>query len=189
MDSFRVDGQDVSSTTKHNAAIDTGTSLIGAPVDQVADIYAQISGAFKSQDESYAGYYEYPCDAEFTTSIAFDGMDYPIYARDFNLGTTSTYNDTQYCLGAVFELTASGLPDWIIGNTFLKSYYSKFEPDCRWTILTSCTAVFRADPPSVGFGNLTGGPVFSSYLAESSSSLVKASPALLIPLLILSIVL
>lgn len=40
------------------AAIDTGTTLIGGPSDAVAAVYAAIPGSRKMTG-SYAGYYEY----------------------------------------------------------------------------------------------------------------------------------
>ncbi|KAI0272749.1 aspartic peptidase domain-containing protein [Gloeopeniophorella convolvens] len=75
------------------AAIDTGTTLIGGPSDQVSALYAQIPGA-------QAG---------------------------------------SACLGAIFSFQgSSSAPAWIVGDTFLKNVY----------------AVFRAQPPSVGFAAL-----------------------------------
>jgi len=138
MDAFRVNAEQIDATLSDKVAIDTGTSLIGAPVDQVAAIYAQIPNAARSTDPDYAGYYEFPCDATFNVSFVFNSIEYPIYTRDFNLGTVGSSGGTQMCLGAVFELTAAGLPSWIAGNSFLKSYYTSF----------------RADPPAVGFATL-----------------------------------
>jgi len=59
-----------------------------------------------------------------------------------NLGPVSN----RQCLGAIFDLAAvanikpqPGQPAWVVGDTFLKNVYS----------------VFRANPPAVGFAQLS----------------------------------
>ena len=55
-----VNGESVtlSSGSGAYAAIDTGTTLIGGPNTEVANIYAQISGS-EALSGSYDGYYSY----------------------------------------------------------------------------------------------------------------------------------
>ncbi|KAG5717259.1 hypothetical protein E4T56_gene19947, partial [Termitomyces sp. T112] len=61
---------------------------------------------------------------------------WPISEADFRLSQLTQ----ALCLGAFFELnTGASAPSWIVGDTFLKNVYS----------------VFRYDPPSVGFAELS----------------------------------
>lgn len=118
------------------AAIDTGTTLVGGPSSVVSQLYAAIPNS-QAGTGDYDGYYIYPCSETVTVDVAFGGRTWSISPDDFLLAQLS---QTQ-CLGAFFELDMSGssAPSWIVGDTFLKNVYS----------------VFRYDPPSIGFANLS----------------------------------
>jgi len=120
-------------------AIDTGTTLVGGPSDQIAQLYATIPGSAVGTG-NYDGYYTYPCDTTVSVSLRFgsSAINWPVSPSDFQLTKLSP----EMCLGAFFVLNPSGgsAPTWIIGDTFLKNVYS----------------VFRAsDPPAVGFASLS----------------------------------
>ncbi|CAE6510534.1 unnamed protein product [Rhizoctonia solani] len=141
------------------AAIDTGTSLIGGPSDIVADIYRQIPNAQRGTG-NLERYWIYPCSQEVNVAFNFGGRNWSIESADFKLLTTNP----NVCVGAIFEMSLGGLgnpdvPQWIVGDAFLKNVYS----------------VFRYEPPSVGFAQLsaaaTGGqPIPTSPLASSASA-------------------
>lgn len=99
-------------------------------------MYAQIPGA-QAGTGNYEGYFIYPCSTTVTVTMAFGGQTWSISPADFQLTELSS----SQCLGAFFELdiSGSGTPAWIVGDTFLKNVYS----------------VFRYNPPSVGFANLS----------------------------------
>jgi len=130
------------------AAIDTGTTLVGGPAAAVAEIYANIPGS-EAGTGDMEGYYTYPCSTTVQVTMAFGGQSWPISPADFeaqDLGGNT-------CMGAFFSLeTGSNTPSWIVGDTFLKNVYS----------------VFRFNPPSVGFAQLS-----STALAMNG---VNASP-------------
>ncbi|KAH8920748.1 acid protease [Atractiella rhizophila] len=118
-----VDGTSIS-VESENAAIDTGTSLIAGPTDDVAAIYAQIPGS--APYSRAQGYYTVPCD--FTGSIAFQfggsSTTWTINADDFLVGQVSSTR----CVGGLFTLpSSSGTPDWIVGDVFLKNVYSVYD--------------------------------------------------------------
>lgn len=123
-------------TGSTNAAIDTGTTLIGGPSDQIDAIFAAIPGSTKGTG-NYDGYYLYPCATTVNVTITFsNGQAWPISPKDFSLqkisGTT--------CIGAFFVInSSSGAPSWIIGDTFLKNVMS----------------VYQYNPPAVGFAQLS----------------------------------
>ncbi|KZV65093.1 aspartic peptidase A1 [Peniophora sp. CONT] len=145
-----VNGNTVSiSSGDTGAVIDTGTTLIGGPSTEVANIYSQISGS-EALTGSYDGYYSYPCDTSVTLEFSFGGPSWPISSADFQLYE----NADGTCIGAVFVYESSSseppsgdgpfkrdtsAPSWIVGDTFLKNCYTSF----------------RADPPSVGFAQLS----------------------------------
>lgn len=121
------------------AAIDTGTTLIGGPPDIVAQIYAQIPNSQRGTG-NLARYWIYPCSQRVSVSWNFGGRTWTMDPVDFQLLT----NNPQLCVGAIFEASLGGLgnpdvPQWIIGDAFLKNVYS----------------VFRYEPPAVGFAQLS----------------------------------
>ncbi|KAI0782682.1 acid protease [Abortiporus biennis] len=156
----------IPSPSLSRAAIDTGTTLVGGPKSLVSEIYATIPGSAPGTGD-YSGYYTYPCAANLTVSLGFGGSStlWPISPADFRLAQLSD----ETCLGAFFDLDSTGSwPSWIVGDTFLKNVYS----------------VFRANPPSVGFANLSplalsmngiGGSLPTPTIASSPIITVTAS--------------
>ncbi|KAH7925606.1 acid protease [Leucogyrophana mollusca] len=138
------------------SAIDTGTTLIGAPTAIVANIWNAVPGS-QALTGQYEGMYAFPCTTDVSITISFGGTAWSISSDDMNLGTISTGSSTgpmsgavdatsDMCVGGIFDVGSSmgsgqGVPSWIVGDTFLKNVYT----------------VFRADPPSVGFAKLAPG--------------------------------
>ncbi|XP_006460527.1 hypothetical protein AGABI2DRAFT_142735 [Agaricus bisporus var. bisporus H97] len=125
------------------SAIDTGTSLIGGLSADVARIWNAVPGALEVGLQA-PGFYVYPCDTELQVSLSFGGKSWNIDPEDMNLGAADLAGEL--CLGGIFDLTAgsnvgpgAGNPGWVIGDVFLKNVYS----------------VFRAEPPSIGFAQLS----------------------------------
>ncbi|GJN87748.1 hypothetical protein Rhopal_000703-T1 [Rhodotorula paludigena] len=160
LDNVAVNGTNVTSwaaAQRPNAAIDTGTTLIGGPRDVISRIYGQVEGA-QPATGVYTGYYSYPCDSNVTVSFTFGGITYDMEPADFNLGPfgVDTATNRSTCLGAFFDLNFSGGSriSWVIGAAFLKNVYS----------------VYRASPPSVGFAlpPNSSAPIFPSFPSNSS---------------------
>jgi hypothetical protein len=128
-----------SGASSSQAAIDTGTTLVGGPTAQISELFAQIPGSAPGTG-NYQGYYTYPCSTTVNVALSFGGQSWSISPDDFELTKLSN----SQCLGAFFELdtsqSSSGSSEisWIVGDTFLKNVYS----------------VFRANPASVGFAAL-----------------------------------
>ncbi|OCF32449.1 endopeptidase [Kwoniella heveanensis BCC8398] len=124
------------------AAIDTGTTLIGVPSSVAQSIYSQIPNAEAlSASSGYDGYYQYPCDTNVNVTIQFGGLSYAISNADMNLGSFT--RDSSMCTGAFFEMDMSAAApiQWIVGASFLKNVYS----------------TFRYNPPAIGFAELANG--------------------------------
>jgi len=155
-----VQGRKVQITAGPTAlsAIDTGTTLIGGPSDDVKAIWASIPDAQEIGQEM-PGFFAFPCSTKIQVSMAFGGKSWPISTDDMNLGAID--RSGQFCLGGIFDLSlgsniesGSGNPSWVVGDTFLKNVYS----------------VFRADPPSIGFAQLSDAAGGSGQPNPSGSS-------------------
>jgi len=133
------------------AAIDTGTTLIGGPSNDVRNFWAAVPGSEALTGEN-EGYYAYPCSTKLGVTISFGGTSWPISEADMIAQSSG-----DQCIGSIFDLNAgsgSGSPSWIIGAAFLKNVYS----------------VYRAQPPSVGFAQLSANPGSSSGTSSGSTS-------------------
>lgn len=113
----------------YDAAIDTGTTLIYAPLNVTQAIYAAIPGsAFDSADSSSGtAYYTFPCSSKPDIALTFDGIarSFPINHADFNLGPVTP--GSKNCVGGILGQDVhdgKGHLFGITGDEFLKSYYT-----------------------------------------------------------------
>jgi len=152
-----------SSASPALCAIDTGTTLIGGPSNDVAAFWSAVPGARLFPEME--GFFSYPCATNLQVSVAFGGKSWPIKDEDINLGQLSS----SQCLGGIFDLAAGsnvggrGSPPWVFGDVFLKNVYS----------------VFRAVPPSIGFAELSdaaGGSSGTPTINTAKTSQTGASP-------------
>jgi len=129
-----VNGEAVANTA-FDCAIDTGTTLIYLPTATVDAIYAQVPGAVAdtSDGQTYGGtVYSYPCDSNPNVGFSFGGINGQVFTidpTDFNLGTASSGNGQ--CVGGIigmdFTNGVTGQSIGIVGDEFLKSWYSVFD--------------------------------------------------------------
>jgi len=170
MSAITVQGQSVQITTGNAAlvVIDTGSTLIGGPTADVKAIWAAVPGSAAVVDPQLEGFFSFPCFTSVQVTLSFGGKAWPINVTDMNLGQIS--RGSSQCLGAIFDLSLAennppgpGDPTWIVGDTFLKNVYS----------------VFRADPPSIGFAQLSsvaGGSGAPSGNGSSTTTTDNGSP-------------
>lgn len=136
--------------TNGNAAMDTGTTVVIAPLQAAAAIHALIPGAFPvplvsgSPEELI---WAYPCSEKPKVSFILGGHSFAYNPLDFNLGSlTSGFADiigAESLLSALANPLAGGLCAssiigaditpvngasnfYVIGDTFLKNWYSVF---------------------------------------------------------------
>lgn len=103
------------------AAIDTGTSLIVMPTD-VAEILNKEIGA----EKSWNGQYTVDCAKVPDLpelAFVFDGKDYKLKGEDYTLNAGGT------CISAFtgMDIPPPMGPLWIIGDAFLRRYYSVYD--------------------------------------------------------------
>ncbi|KAL8286189.1 hypothetical protein RQP46_004677 [Phenoliferia psychrophenolica] len=119
-----------------NAAIDTGTTLIYAPISIGHAIYAAIPGSAILEEKDGSSIYSYPCASNPTVALTFAGSNkqYNINPLDFNLGTAE--RGSSRCVGAIFVADNQG-PDGevvaIVGDAFLKSFLSVYNYEAPGT--------------------------------------------------------
>ena len=122
------------------AGVDSGTTLIGGPRDDIARIWDAVEGAQEGSGQ-YSGFWFYPCDSNPNIEIVIDDTPYAINPNDLRFNQFSSGT----CQGAIYAIQSGSTTNdqnslsWILGDTFMKNYYT----------------VFRHSPPSVGFAQLS----------------------------------
>ncbi|KAI0068841.1 endopeptidase [Artomyces pyxidatus] len=112
-------GDDVLELEGTGAAIDTGTSLIALPSDVAEMLNTQI-GAKKSWNGQYTvDCAKVPSLPEL--SFYFNGDAYPLKGTDYILEVQGT------CMSAFTGLDIPGGPIWIIGDVFLRRYFTVYD--------------------------------------------------------------
>jgi hypothetical protein len=104
------------------AYIDTGTSFIFAPPDDLEALFKLIPGTSSSRNGDYMEY-QVPCDTTLPIHLTFSGVDYQISAEDWVV-----QREKDRCIANLygFEVYTG---TWLIGDTFLKNVYSVFDAD------------------------------------------------------------
>ncbi|KAJ7502459.1 acid protease [Mycena galericulata] len=158
------------------AAIDTGTTLIGGPTNDVDAIWASVKGSSRVGD-SMPGFFQFPCQTTLEVSMSFGGKVWPINPADLSIGEGTS---ASMCLGGIFDLSLGssieaneGNPTWVVGDTFLKNVY----------------AVFQQNPSQIGFaqlseaaggGSATPGAGSATKSTPNSATSLLASPLALL---------
>lgn len=180
-----VNGNTVSiSSGDTEAVIDTGTTLIGGPSTDVANLYSHISGseALTGADDGYYSYREsgphiavysllmhmspQACDTSVSLEFSFGGPSWAVSSDDFQLYE----NGDGTCVGAVFvyESSSSEPSGPGSGGPFKRATSSP-----AWIVgdsfLKNHYVAFRASPPSVGFAKLSALALGSDGITDHAS--------------------
>lgn len=134
-----VGGTKVSKGVK--VAIDTGTTQIYFPKSIAAAVYGAIPGAYRDPtSDATMDYYIFPCSSLPIVSFIFSGSpkQYAIRPADFSLGPWDATGTVCYGDLIGIDIVVGGQPLAILGDQFLKSWYSVYSYD-------------TASGPSVGF--------------------------------------
>ncbi|KAJ6593840.1 aspartic peptidase domain-containing protein [Mycena capillaripes] len=128
MDAVTVNTQEL--PTQFNAIIDTGTTLIYVPDTLAAAIYAMIPGSsrapqFGPGSHVFPEFYTYPCSTKPDIVFSFSRTSFSISPTDFNLGLTEL--NSPDCVGGILALQDFPSNIAIIGDLFLKSWYSIYD--------------------------------------------------------------
>ncbi|KAJ6594472.1 aspartic peptidase domain-containing protein [Mycena capillaripes] len=139
---------------------DTTSNQIIGPEADVRAIYAAIPGS----SESVETVFQFPCNTTVSVSVSFGGRTWTIDPQDMNQGPVE--QGSPDCFGAIGSETGDQTPSWKFGIPFLRNVYS----------------VFRENPPSIGFAELSTvaggtGTLNASASTGSSSSSSHTSSA------------
>jgi len=119
MDSLAFKGSDVTTESSRTAIVDSGTSLLVGPVDQVSAITAALNTT-----ENFEGEFFVNCDDELPDLVVtLAGVAYVLEGSDYVLDAGGGV-----CLLLLMsiDLTGTGV-DWILGDVFMRKFYSVFD--------------------------------------------------------------
>jgi len=117
LDDVKVDGTSMSSTK--TAIVDSGTSLLAGPKDDVAAIAKKIGATSVLNKEYTIDCSKGGPDISFTLG----GKDYSFTFAEYTINSGST------CLFAMMgiDVPAPNGPLWILGDVFMRKYYTVFD--------------------------------------------------------------
>lgn len=110
-----------SAVSSHSAIVDSGTSLIVIGDQTIADELMKAAGATPVSGQQ--GLYSAPCNNLPTFSWTLGGKSYVVDPADLNGGTVST----GVCALNIVAQSLGGGPQVILGDTFMKNWYSVFD--------------------------------------------------------------
>ncbi|KAI3340398.1 aspartic peptidase domain-containing protein [Ustulina deusta] len=162
LDGITISGESAGITGR-SAYIDTGTSFVFGPPDDVEAMYKLIPGSSTSDGSTYT----VPCDTDSQVAFTFSGVSWKVSSKDFVSGPNSDGN----CTGNIYgiEYVSGG---WLVGDVFLKNVYSVFDVD-NGRIGFATKAVPKTTLPST---TTTTVPTGTSAAAVSSSLVSSAVP-------------
>jgi hypothetical protein len=117
MDSFTMNNKTVSTTTR--AIVDSGTSLLAGPTEDVKAIATMVGATPLMKGE-----YKIDCNANAPDMVfTINGKAFNLSLKDYVLNTAG-----QCIFGMIgIDVPAPHGPLWILGDVFMRKYYTKFD--------------------------------------------------------------
>lgn len=132
MDTVTVDGTDTKLAGR-TAILDTGTTLIVAPIPDAEAVHNLITGS-KTDGQ---GQFTVPCDFKQTVALSFGGKTFNIDPRDIAIPGKAGATD---CLSGISGGSfGTSDTEWLVGDVFLKNAY--FSTDVGKNTLSLATLV------------------------------------------------
>jgi len=125
MDDVKVGGESV--TTARKAIVDSGTSLMAIPADEMKALAAKVGAKTVLPIPPFNREYTIDCNADAPDiDIVIAGKTYTLTKDDYIL------NESGECLFGFTGLDVpaqDGGPLWILGDVFMRAHYVKFDVD------------------------------------------------------------
>lgn len=91
-------------------------------------MYAKIPGSQDASSTVGAGFYTFPCDANLpSVSFTIGGKSLAMPSSALNFGPVS--DGSSDCVGSIAADSSIGDQFWILGDAFMRSYYTIFDYD------------------------------------------------------------
>ncbi|CAG8983728.1 hypothetical protein HYALB_00006297 [Hymenoscyphus albidus] len=158
-------GNSQAGVTGRVAYIDTGTSFIFGPPEDVKKLHALVPGASSSDGSTWT----VPCDTKSSASVTFGTDTYNISPKDW----VSPVVDG-VCTSNIYGVSVVDEKSWLIGDTFLKNVYSVFDYDK--TRLGFAAKASESPTTSSASASSTGQLTPSSIASESTSTPAPIPP-------------
>lgn len=117
-------GDDPELSWSGKAVLDTGTSLIVMPEKIAAKINSQLSAQYSSE----SGYFMFDCSKVSSFPdlyLSLNGVDFSLSPSDY----TIHFSGECYSTISGMDIGNSDGPLWILGDAFLRKYYTVFDAD------------------------------------------------------------
>ncbi|KAF8623629.1 hypothetical protein AX17_007330 [Amanita inopinata Kibby_2008] len=118
MDAVTVDGQDAG-LQGLSAILDTGTTLVIAPMQDAVAVHKLISG---SKADGQGGF-TVPCNTNASVALSFGGKQFAIDPRDIAFQPIDPQNPNGDCVSGIAAGNIGGPTEWLVGDVFLKNAY------------------------------------------------------------------
>ncbi|KAG9229097.1 aspartic peptidase domain-containing protein [Amylocarpus encephaloides] len=144
------------------AYIDSGTSFIFGPPDDVKKFHALIPGASSSDGSTYS----IPCDTKSSVTFTFESDTYNISPQDW---VSPKVNGA--CTSNIYGVSVVDETSWLVGDTFLKNVYAVFDYDqSRLGFAAQAAISVTSMSSSASFTGQSSSPQSPGTSTSSSSS-------------------
>lgn len=148
--------------------IDTGTTYMFGPPDDIALLHKLIPGAETADGSTYT----VPCDSDKALTVSFSGVAYTISPKDWISPPSGNTCVSNFYGQAVVQ------DAWLLGDSFLKNVYTVFDADQSRIGLAdkpapppqSTTAASSSSPTSTNGSSPPTGATTTSVPGSSTSS-------------------